>query len=66
MENRASPQEMNDRVYRSLRRNGAEEGAFACECEAQGCSEQVVRLLIEYAARENQPLVAPGHEAGRA
>ena len=63
MENQASPREMNDRVYRSLRRVGAEEGDFACECQAQGCNEQVERLLIEYAARESQPLLAPGHAA---
>ncbi|HKO73910.1 MAG TPA: hypothetical protein VJU01_01210 [Gaiellaceae bacterium] len=54
---------MNDRVYRSLRRVGAEEGDFACECQAQGCNERVERLLIEYAARESQPLLAPGHAA---
>jgi hypothetical protein len=63
MEHQASPRELNDRVYRSLRRAGAEEGDFACECQAQGCNERVERLLIEYAARESQPLLAPGHEA---
>ena len=63
MENQASPRELNDRVYRSLRRSGAEEGDFACECQARDCEERVGRLLIEYAARESQPLLAPGHQA---
>jgi hypothetical protein len=63
MENQASLRELNDRVYRSLQRTGAEGGDFACECEAHDCEERVERLLIEYAAREGQPLLAPGHEA---
>jgi len=62
MENRASSREMNDRTYRSVRRAGAEEGDFACECGSEGCSERMGLLAIEYAAREDQPLLAPGHE----
>jgi hypothetical protein len=62
MENRASPQEMNDRTYRSLRRAGAEEGDFACECESEGCNVRIGLLMIEYAARDDGPLLAPGHE----
>jgi hypothetical protein len=61
MENRASPQEMNDRTYRSLRRTGAEGGDFACECGGEGCSERIGLLMIEYAARDSQALLAPGH-----
>jgi hypothetical protein len=62
MENRASVREMNDRTYRSLRRAGAEEGDFACECESEGCNGRMGLLAIEYAARDDQPLLAPGHE----
>jgi hypothetical protein len=62
MQNEASPREMNDRIYRSLRRSGAEEGAFGCECGSERCDERVELLAIEYAARESQPLLAPGHE----
>jgi len=62
MHNRASPRELNDRTYRSLRRSGDEEGAFACECGSDGCDERLQLLSIEYAARESHPLLAPGHE----
>jgi hypothetical protein len=61
MENRASPQEMNDRAYRSLRRAGEEEGDFACECGSAGCNERIELLAIQYAARDDGPLLAPGH-----
>jgi len=61
MENRASGREMNDRTYRSLRKIGAEEGDFACECGGDRCSERMERLVIEYAARDDGPLLAPGH-----
>jgi hypothetical protein len=64
MENVGSPEplrEVNDRAFGYLRRSGAERGDFACECGSQDCSEQVELLLIEYAAREDQPLLAPGH-----
>ena len=61
MENRASPQEMNDRAYRSLQRAGEEEGDFACECGGDSCNERIELLAIQYAARDDGPLLAPGH-----
>jgi hypothetical protein len=62
LENRASPREINDRTYRSLRRIGAEEGDFACECGGERCNERIELLPIQYAARDDGPLLAPGHE----
>jgi hypothetical protein len=54
--------EVNDRTYSVLWGLGAEEGDFACECGSEGCEERVVLLVIEYAARDDEPLLAPGHK----
>lgn len=64
MENGALPnlmREVNDRTFSSLRGFGAEKGDFACECGGEGCRERVELLVIEYAARDDQPLLAPAH-----
>jgi hypothetical protein len=64
MENVLSPvplREVNDRAYSMLWGLGAEEGDFACECGGKECRERVQLLVIEYAARDDQALLAPGH-----
>lgn len=64
MENGTSPEllrELNEHTYNVLWGLGAEEGDFACECGDQGCDERMGFLVIEYAARDSQPLLAPGH-----
>jgi hypothetical protein len=65
MENERTPElvvrEVNDRAYSVLWGLGAEEGDFACECGQEGCEERVDLLVIEYAARDSRPLLAPGH-----
>jgi hypothetical protein len=53
--------DLNDRTFRVLWGLGAEEGDFVCECGRKGCDERLELLVIEYAARESQPLLAPGH-----
>jgi hypothetical protein len=53
--------EVNDRAYNILWRLGTESGDFACECGSKGCDQRVELLVIEYAARDAQPLLAPGH-----
>jgi hypothetical protein len=53
--------EMNDRTYNILWGLGAEDGDFACECGRNTCVERVDLLVIEYAARDARPLLAPGH-----
>jgi hypothetical protein len=65
MENGLSPRptrDVNDHAYGVLWGLGAEEGDFACECGERGCHERVELLVIEYAARDDQPLLAPGHK----
>ena len=54
--------EVNDRTYSVLWGLGAEEGDFACECADEDCEARVMLLVIEYAARDDEPLLAPGHE----
>ena len=58
--------EVNDRTYSVLWGLGAEEGDFACECGSKGCDVRVELLVVQYAARENEPLLAPGHAPPRA
>ena len=66
MENGSPPElvlrEVNDRAYNVLWGFGVEEGDFACECGEKGCRERVGLLVIEYAARDDRPLLAPGHQ----
>ena len=65
MENGTVPglmRDVNDRTFESLRGFGAEEGDFACECGGEGCQERLELLVIEYAARDDQPLLAPRHQ----
>jgi hypothetical protein len=57
--------ERNDRAYSRLWVVEAEKGDFACECGTKGCDERVELLVIEYAARGDQPLLAPGHALAR-
>ena len=54
--------EVNDRIYNVLWGLGSEDGDFACECGEKGCAERVGLLVIEYAARDERPLLAPGHK----
>ena len=54
--------EVNDRTFASLQRFAAEEADFACECGGADCRERVNLLAIEYAARDDKPLLAPGHK----
>lgn len=64
MENGTSPEllrELNEHTYNVLWGLGAEEGDFACECGERDCCERVELLLIEYAARDDRPLLASGH-----
>lgn len=64
MEHGLSPlllREVNDRAFGVLRSFGSEEGDFACECGERDCCERVELLLIEYAARDDRPLLATGH-----
>ena len=51
----------NDRVYNSLWGVGAEGGLFVCECGDADCVEHIELLSIEYAARHEQAILAPGH-----
>jgi hypothetical protein len=53
--------EVNDRTYNILWGLGAEDGDFACECGRNSCVERVDLLVIQYAARDARPLLAPGH-----
>ena len=52
----------NDRIYNVSWGVGGEDGDFLCECGNKDCAEQVQFLLIEYAAREGEPILAPGHK----
>ena len=51
----------NERVYNVLWGVGAETGDFVCECGNKDCVEHVELLAIEYAARHEQAILAPGH-----
>jgi hypothetical protein len=65
VENRIPPllrREVNDRTFNVLRGLGSEDGDFHCECGKEGCAERLELLVIEYAAREEEPLLAPGHK----
>ena len=53
--------DVNDRIYSVLWGLGAEDGEFVCECGDEGCTERLEVLVVEYAARDQQPLLAPGH-----
>jgi hypothetical protein len=54
--------EVNDRTFNVLRGLGSEDGDFHRECGKEGCAERLELLVIEYAAREEEPLLAPGHK----
>jgi hypothetical protein len=55
---------VNDRIYNTLWAFGAEDGAFACECERSSCAEEVVITPPEYVRlRDRGEIVtAPGHD----
>jgi hypothetical protein len=64
MENGTSPELLqvgNDRTFNALWALGIEEGSFACECGRTDCSQQLVLALVDYDARDDQPLLARGH-----
>jgi hypothetical protein len=64
MQNRAASElrrAVNDRTYNVLWGTGGEAGDFLCECEDRECVEHVALLGIEYAARREQAILAPGH-----
>jgi hypothetical protein len=54
--------DMNDRTFGVLRELRVEEGEYCCECGKKECGERLELLVIEYAAREERPLLAPGHK----
>ena len=60
---------VNERAYAVLVEIGSEDGDFVCECEDTACFKTIQLTLREYAAlqprREDQPLLAPGHEKQR-
>ena len=65
MENETPPElirDVNDRIFNLSRTQGSEDAVFVCECGTKGCSERMELFLIEYAAREDQPLLARGHQ----
>ena len=55
---------VNDRIYNALWSFGAEDGAFACECERWSCAEEVVMTPSAYLRlRDRDEIVtAPGHD----
>lgn len=64
MENGTHPELLratNDRIYNVLWGVGDEGGDFLCECGGSDCAEHVELLSIEYAARSEQAILAPGH-----
>ena len=57
---------VNDRIYNAVWGFGAEDGAFACECERSSCAEEVVMTPSAYVLLRDRGeiVIAPGH--GRA
>jgi hypothetical protein len=53
---------VNDRIFHTRVELHEQDGNFACECGHEDCSERLELATIEYAARESQPLLAPGHK----
>jgi hypothetical protein len=54
---------VNDRIYNTLWGFGAEDGAFACECERSSCAEEVVMTPSAYVLLRDRGeiVIAPGH-----
>ena len=57
---------VNDKIYNAAWGFGAEDGAFACECERSSCAEEVVMTPSAYVLLRDRGeiVIAPGH--GRA
>jgi hypothetical protein len=72
-ESSATRAELNRQIRTAVKRfdvSGRDEGetwAFLCECGAAGCQEWVTMPVGGYEAlhRADEPILAPGHAAGR-